>query len=548
MRRTAQTPAWPESFNPTRVPSPQDPVGRKREHTPRNDSRQWSVGSSKNRQTSLQGTASGQQGQIPSPNNPYGRRRSYMQRAESRQLNSDSHTGIFQEHLETTDPEPRDALLPGLQTPDLEESRAHRQKGLRKHRREDRAEQTQGDDTRRADRCSEEECPPEEKTNGRERPMAHDHETRPAEFAPGPDFMQLTSHETDDGEHISRQLEAPETEREDVHVPTGRVVMPKFQASEFVNLNTPCVSPSHSSQVGNSLERVRHRCRALDEVLNGNAGHYSEFDSEIGRDVEPLTCRRPGPKVAMRSPSAIEEPRRPSWARVGHHGIRPWDESHGTMERTGTRSEPGILPETGSFQWPSSLSMEGVAEQAPEGGTNTSQQMNALISQVEAGIQDTRNVSSDSSMSAWRDAAIDAVLQKSAEAEAETDAPRPIPPQSSRQNLRASVIEQLQRNVGASGIWKTETEDELGIARMETLRRNQAALIDTTLPAPGSSDPRHGRATNRRRSHLESILPSQESRFVEHLPENEDKLKRLGLAARKRRGSVWFQSLRRKAK
>lgn len=101
-------------------------------------------------------------------------------------------------------------------------------------------------------------------------------------------------------------------------------------------------------------------------------------------------------------------------------------------------------------------------------------------------------------------------------------------------------------------------EDELGIARMQTLRRNQAALIDTTSPAQDSiaNGQRYVRrardefhATSNKLDHRKSALPSVQTRFVEHLPENEDKLRRLGLVVgRKRRGSAWFQSLRRKAK
>ncbi|KAF2209427.1 hypothetical protein CERZMDRAFT_86770 [Cercospora zeae-maydis SCOH1-5] len=417
---SAQNPAWPGGFNPTRVPSPQDPVGRKREHTPRHDSRQWNVGSSKNRQTSLQESASSHTGQTPSPSNPHGRGRSHMQRAQLRQSGSDGHTGISQEQLENADQELGDALLPGFQTPELRKSRASRDE-LRKFRREERPEQTQGDETRRADRGSQKERLPEEKTNRRDRPGSHDAETKLAEFAPGPDFMQLTSSESDDDELISKRSAVPEMVRNDAHVSTSRVVMPKFQASEFVNLNTPCVSPSHDSEVDNALERVRQSHSALVGVLNEHAGHQSEPDSEGCGDVVPKGCHRPGPTVAAGSPVATRESRRPSWARVGHHGIRSWNESHDAMDMKGVKSEPGFRLEIGSRQGPSSAWMDGIAELASDDGTSASKQMNALISQVEAGIQDTRNISSNSTMSAWRDAAINAVLHQSAEAEAETE-------------------------------------------------------------------------------------------------------------------------------
>ncbi|GIZ37367.1 hypothetical protein CKM354_000081700 [Cercospora kikuchii] len=565
MRRAAQTPAWPGTLNPSRVPSPQDPVGRKREHTPRHDSRQWSVGSSKSRQTSLQGGASGQKEQIPSPSSPYGRRRSYKYLSESppgtssSQSNSAHHqpgADLEGKVLPKSSGTPsREAPLPGFHTPESSDRGPNAQ---RKLRLQEKPEKRQPRNDRGHGRGIEQSKRPEEQIGGKDGSTLREHDTQLSESAPGPDFMQLTSSDSDSDEHIAGSSGVPKRAREDAHASTPHVVMPKFQPAEFVDLNTPCVSPSKDSELNNAFQSVRQSHRALNEALNSVSERETGPGHARNQSFGPFLDRPNGQRVSKLEPLAAQEPRRPSWARVGHHGIKSWEKPNCRAKIAEARTNVDSHPEKEFFPRSGTKAVDGIAERAASRSYGASPQMNALIDEVEAGIQETRKVSETSTMSNWRDAAIEAVLRKSVEAETANDLPPPIPRKSSRQNLRASVIEHLQRNAEESSHLKGETEDELGIAQMQTLRRNQAALIDTTSPAQDSvaNDQRYVRrardkepAMSNRLHHGMSILPSVQTRFVEHLPENEDKLRRLGLVVgRKRRGSAWFQSLRRKAK
>ncbi|PPJ59325.1 hypothetical protein CBER1_05765 [Cercospora berteroae] len=565
MRRTAQTPAWPGTLNPSRLPSPQDPVGRKREHTPRHDSRQWSVGSSKSRQTSLQGGTSGQKEQIPSPSSPYGRRRSCKFLSESPPGTSSSQSNSFHPQSgaalggkalpKSTGTPPREASLPGSHTPESNDRDQNTQRELHV---QEKPEKRQPHNNRGHGHEIEQSKRPEEQTGGKDGSTLREHDIKLSESAPGPDFMQLTSSDSDSDEHIAGASGMPKKARVDAHASTPHVVMPKFQPAEFVNLNTPCVSPSKGSELDNAFQSVRQSHRALNEALNSVSKHKTGPGPARNENFGPILDRTNGQRVPTLDPLAGQEPRRPSWARVGHHGIKSWEKPKGGAQTAEARRNVDSRPKKDFSPRSSSTAVDGIAERAASRNYGASPQMNALIDEVEAGIQETRKVSENSTMSTWRDAAIDAVLRKSVEAETANDLPPPIPRKSSRQNLRASVIEHLQRNAEGSSHLKEETEDELGVARMQTLRRNQAALIDTTSPAQDSiaNDQRYVRrargkepAMSNRLHHRNSMLPSLQTRFVEHLPENEDKLRRLGLVVgRKRRGSAWFQSLRRKAK
>ncbi|CAK1360349.1 uncharacterized protein RHO25_003657 [Cercospora beticola] len=562
MRRTAQTPAWPGTLNPSRLPSPQDPVGRKREHTPRHDSRQWSVGSSKSRQTSLQGGTSGQKEQIPSASSPHGRTRSYKYLSESPPGTSSSQS-ISTHHQsgaalegkvlpKSTGTPCREAPLPGFHTP---ESSDRGQNARRKLRVQDKPEKRQPHNNRGHDHGIEQSKRPEEQFGRENGSTLREHDTKLSESAPGPDFMQLTSSDSDSDDHIAGPSGVPKRASEDAHASTPHVVMQKFQPAEFVDLNTPCVSPSKDSELKNAFQSVRQSHRALNEALNSVSEHKIGPGPARNESFGPLLNRPNGQRVSKLEPLADQEPRRPSWARIGHHGIKSWEKPNGGAQTAEARTEVDSRPEE---KFSPRSAVDEITERVASRSYGASPQMNALIDEVEAGIQETRKVSENSTVSSWRDAAIDAVLRKSVEAETANDLPPPIPRKSSRQNLRASMIEHLQRNAEGPSHSKGETEDELGIARMQTLRRNQAALIDTTSPAQDSiaDGQRYGRtarhrgpAMSNRLNHGNSILPSVQTRFVEHLPENEDRLRRLGLVVgRKRRGSAWFQSLRRKAK